>query len=158
MKNKKIFLIILIIIIAIITLLFLMIDKNSNKIEKFYIEDEYYNSKGLTEVTKEEVEKMLDEEKSFILFVDTDFCTLGVPCEDIFKEISETKNIEILQISFTEFKETKLYDKVKYGPTVLIIKKGKIIDYLDANSEEHKELYQNTDKFYEWLTKYILIK
>lgn len=156
MKNKKIFLVILTIIIVGAVFLFLIM--NNNKIEKFYIEDEYYNTGGLTDVTKEEVEKMLDDKKSFVLFADTNFCTLGVPCKDIFKETSEIKKIKILQISFTEFKETKLYDEVKYGPTVVIINEGEIVDYLDANSKEDKELYQNTDKFYEWLTKYILIK
>ncbi len=156
MKNKKIFLVVLTIIIVGVALLFLII--NNNKIEKFYIEDEYYSSNGLTDVTKEELEKMLSEKKSFILFADTNFCTLGVPCKDIFKEASEIKKIEILQIPFTEFKETKLYDEVKYGPTVLIIEEGKIVDYLDANSKEDSDLYQDAEKFYEWLTKYILIK
>lgn len=157
MKNKRNVFIVLIILFFLAILIFLLINKNK-KVEKFYIEDEYYSSEGLTQVTKDDVEKLLEENKSFILFADTNFCTLGVPCRDIFKEASETKELKILQFSFTELKETRLYDKVKYGPTVIIIKEGKVVDYLDPNSEEHSVLYQDTDKFYDWLTKYILIR
>lgn len=156
MKNKKNIFIASLILVSLTSLVFLIIN-NDKKIEKFYLEDEYYNSDGLTQVTKENVEKLLEDKKSFILFADTNFCTLGVPCKDVFKEASETKNLNILQFSFNELKETKLYDKIKYGPTVIIIKEGKVVDYLDANSEEHSTLYQNTDMFYEWLTKYILV-
>ena len=47
------------------------------------------------------------------------------------------------------------YDKVLYAPSLIIIKKGEIIDYLDANSDEDLDKYQDVKKLELWLDNYI---
>ena len=126
--------------------------------EKFYLEDTYYNKGGLKNTTIKEVNNLIKNKKSFILFTYNDFCSFSVPCDSVFEESSNKLNIEILQIPYRDFKKTVLNKKIEYGPSVLIINKGKIVKYLDAEKDNDKELYQDTKKFNSWLQKYIYIQ
>ena len=126
--------------------------------EKFYLEDTYYNKGGLKNTTIKEVNNLIKNKKSFILFTYNDFCSFSVPCDSVFEESSNKLNIEILQIPYRDFKKTVLNKKLEYGPSVLIINKGKIVKYLDTEKDNDKELYQDTKKFNSWLQKYIYIQ
>ena len=63
--------------------------------------------------------------------------------------------IDFLSISFEEFKTTKFYQTIKYAPSVLVVEQGNIVAYLNANSDDDLEKYQDTNKFEEWLNNYI---
>lgn len=65
--------------------------------------------------------------------------------------------IRFLSIPFENFKNTSFYNKVKYAPSIIIVKKGKVIAYLDANSDDDLRKYQDVDKFSEWIKKYIYL-
>ena len=67
-------------------------------------------------------------------------------------------NISIISIPFAEFKKTIFYKKVKYAPTIIIINKGKIIAYLDANSDKDLKKYQDINEFEKWIDNYIYLK
>ena len=71
-----------------------------SKHRRFYLENEYYNDKGLTDVSVKELEDMLEYEESFILFVYNDFCSFSVPCDSVFDEASKKLNMQILQIPY----------------------------------------------------------
>ena len=98
------------------------------------------------------------EKKSFILFTYNPYCSLKIPCDKIFEEYAKNKNITILTIPFDKFKKTEYYKTVKYAPSVIIINKGKIITYLDAEKDKDIKLYQDTNKFGNWIEKYIKLK
>lgn len=55
-------------------------------------------------------------------------------------------------------KKTYLYKKVKYAPSVIIVKKQKIIAYLDAEKDEDMDKYQDEKEFEKWLKKYIIFQ
>lgn len=139
---KKVLLIIIIIIITGCT-------NNS----KFYLTDKYYNNGEMISVSPSDI----NSHESFILYTYNNFCALPIHCENIFKEVLEKNKIDALSIPFEDFKETSFYKKVKYAPSVLLIKDGKIIDYLKADSDEDYDKYQKVDVFQEWLEKYIYL-
>ena len=58
-------------------------------------------------------------------------------------------------MSIDEFKKTSYYKTVKYAASVLIIRDGKIVTYLDAEKNSDIEKYQDVEKFTEWVEKYI---
>ena len=157
MKSKK-NISITIISISIITILSIIlttiINKNT-KIDKITLENEYYNNNGLKNISKETLETLLTQKKSFIIFTYNNICTFKKPCDKIFEKVSKEINIQILQIPFQTFKETKLYEKVKYAPSIIIINEGEILTYLDANEDKDLEKYQDENKFKQWLLKYI---
>lgn len=154
MKNKKSIIIVIVIIISIIILTFL---GYICKKEKFYLEDNYYTY-DMKKVSYSDINKLEKEKKSFILFTYNQYCSLKIPCDKIFEEYAKNKNITILTIPFDKFKKTEYYKTVKYAPSVIIINKGKIITYLDAEKDKDIKLYQDTNKFGNWIEKYIKLK
>ena len=59
---------------------------------------------------------------------------------------------------FDEFKDTYLYDTVKYAPSVIIVHKGKVVAYLDAENDDDLKKYQDTLEFKDWLSNYIYLE
>ena len=145
--NKKLLYIIPLIVIAM--LLFLFYPKNSDG--KFYLDKKYYN-KG------EFIETNILPRGSYVAYVYANVCIFSVPCDSIFKEVMNKYNIDMLEISYDDMKKTKYHEKVLYAPSVLIIKNGNLIAYLDAESNDDLEIYQNPDKFEEWLNMYIYLE
>ena len=92
-----------------------------------------------------------------MLFTYNNFCSLPISCEKIFKSFASDYKIDFLSMPFSEFKNTYLYDTVKYAPSVLIVENNKIIAYLDANKDDDLEKYQDVNKFKDWINNYINI-
>ena len=138
------------VVLFIITLL-LITGCKEKQIEKFHLNNKYYNEGKFITI------KNLDDLKndSYILYTYNNFCTFNVPCEDIFKSYMEKYKIDFYRIPFDDFKKTSLYKEVKYAPSIILVKDGKIVEYLDANSNKDLEKYQDTKKFEEWINKYI---
>ena len=63
-----------------------------------------------------------------------------------------------ITLTFENLKSTSIYDTVKLAPSFVIIKDGKIIDYLKADDDDDLDKYQDVDAFKSWLNKYIIIK
>ena len=150
-NNIKYILIFLVLFVICGFIYWLSIDK------KFSLENKYYNNKGLVSVSSDNVDELVNSKKSFILFTYNNYCNFSIPCDEVFESVSKSSNVEILKINFMDFKNTLLYENVKYAPTVIIVNKGRIIDYLDANADEDIDLYQNEDKFKKWLSSYVNI-
>ena len=149
--NKKSIIISILLILVVGSILFIF---NMNK--QFKIESKYYNNKGLTSIDIQKLNNLLDNKESFVLFTYNSYCTFKVSCDGIFNNVAKEKGIEILQIPFDEFRKTKLYDTVKYAPSVIIIKNGRIKSFLDANSDDDYNKYQNEKEFSLWLDKYLV--
>ena len=76
---------------------------------------------------------------------------------DIFRSVMAKYKIDMYSIRYEEFEKTDYINKVKYAPSVIIVKNGKIITYLDANKKEDLDRYQDTSSFESWLDKYIYL-
>lgn len=147
--NKKI----IIFIIIFITLLGVFI-YNQNK--KIYLSDKYYNTSTYISVNSSDIDKL--NKDNYLLYTYNSYCTFKEPCDSIFKKVMDKYNISILSMPIEEFKKTKYYKKVRFAPSVIIIKHGKIKKYLDANSDDDFNKYQNDKEFENWLNKYIYLK
>lgn len=146
-------------IIVCCLVVFLICGCSNNKInqkddiERFYLEDKYYNNGRFIEINSNEYKKIKNE--SYIIFTYNNYCNMAKPCEEVFKEFANKYKISILSINFEEFRKTLLYDKVKYAPSVVIVNKGKILAYLDANEDNDLDKYQDINEFEKWLNNYI---
>ena len=125
----------------------------NSDVEKFYLDDKYYNNGEFVELTSDEYE-LLDS-KNYVVFTYNNFCTLKIPCESIFKEFMDKYKIDFISIPFDEFKSTNLYKRVKYAPSVIVVKDGSVVAYLDAESDDDLDKYQDADEFESWLSEYI---
>ena len=126
-----------------------------NKIDKIYLSDEFYNKGEFIQVKSDDLDNYKD--KNYVLFTYNNFCSLPIPCDEIFQEFMTDSKIDFLSITFEEFKNTDFYKEVKYAPSVLVISNNKVITYLDADKDSDIEKYQKVDKFKEWISKYIYL-
>lgn len=124
--------------------------------QKIELSKEYYKEEkgSFIEITHKELPK----NKNYILFTYNSYCTFPIPCDEVFHEFAEKNQIDMVSIPFSEFRKTDLYPKVKYAPSVIVIKNNKIIAYLDANSDKDKNKYQDVEEFTDWIKKYVELK
>ena len=134
--------------------IFLLIIVSGCNKEKFYLSDKYYNKGEYVKVTSSDINK----KDSYILFTYNNYCSLAVPCENIFLEFMKEYKIDFLSMPYEELKNTYLYKKVKYAPSIIIVDKGEIVDFLDANNDSDLEKYQNVDMFRDWISEYIYLE
>ena len=146
--NKLVKISLLIAIIVLILILLIINGKSKNN-TRFYLDDKYYNNGTAIKMNSSELENISSE--SFILFTYNSACGMARPCEDVFDSVLKDKKIDYITIHFDEFRNTKFYNTVKYAPSVLIIKNGEIIAYLDAEEDKHLDYYQNEKSFESWL-------
>ncbi len=125
---------------------------------KFYLNDEYYNAGKLVDIDNKELTSMIESNNSVILFTYNPYCNFKVSCESIVEEFSKGNNITVFKISFEDFKNTKLYNTVKYAPSIILVNNGKIKTYLDPNKDEDSIKYQDAKALKNYIEMYIDIK
>jgi len=156
--KKKLILIIGIIIVLLVCIYVFFFNNKKEDTSKVTLDDIYYKKSDAIDVTNYELEDLLNNKGSFLLYVYNSYCTFKIPCETIFEEYLDSKNITMLKIAIDEFKNTSLYSTIKYAPSFVIISDGEIVAFLDANSDEDLNRYQDTDEFGTWLSSYINLK
>ena len=153
MKIKKIIIVFVFIILIPLSLLFI----NNLTKQKITLESKYYNTGKFIDINGANLNELLNNKENFILFTYNNFCTFKVSCDEIFNESIKELNITILKIPFDEFKTTYLYNEVNYAPSVILIKEGKIIKYLNPEKNEDLPKYQDKKEFTSWIKEYINI-
>ena len=143
------------IIFTMICTLFLLMGCSSRDkvVDKIYLDDEYYSTGTFINIKNSDLSDLKD--KNYVLFTNNNYCSMSIPCDKIFLEFMEKYKIDFLYMSFDELKKISFHKKIKYAPSVLVVNKGKIIAYLDANSDDDLEKYQDVNKFEDWISKYI---
>lgn len=142
--------------LLLITFMLIILTGCSNK--KFNLEEEHYNNNDRLDINSKEYKDLINDKKSFTLFVYTPGCISCIETEKVLREFQDENNIFIYTIEASQMKETKLSKHIKYTPSVILINKGKVISYLDASSDEDKPYYETLDGFKEWFSKYIILK
>ena len=121
--------------------------------QKITLTDKYYNEGKYIEITSEEINN--NKTENYVIFAYNSYCNFSVPCETVFKKTMEKFKIDFLSIKIDEFKKTYLNKIVKYAPTIIIVKKGKVIAYLDSNKDKDIKKYEDDKQFEKWLNNYI---
>lgn len=121
----------------------------------FKLNDEYYGTSKFIEIDYEEYDKLIEEKKSFAIFIYQPLCAASASFKEVLTEYSNNNKITFYKMTQTNMKKSKLGEDVKYYPSLVIIKDGVVVDYLDANSEEDVDYYSNTTDFNTWFTSYV---
>ena len=139
------------VIIPLIIIVILVIIFYPDTKKHFYLDDKYYNTGDFIEVSTL-------PRGTYLVYVYANVCIFPTPCDKVFKEVMDKYDIDMLEISYDNFKKTKYHNKVLYAPSVMIIYKGNLKAYLDAESDDDLEKYQDASKFEEWLMQYIWLE
>lgn len=151
-KRKKTLLIVsAIVLIGIVILILCLCNRN------FYLNEKYYKEGIINDILYDDLKQIEKNKESFILYTYNDYCTLQIPCGDIFKQAAVDNNITILSIRYEEFKKSSYHNTVKFAPSVIIFKEGKIVSYLDSEKDEDFNKYQDVQEFTKWLEENIYL-
>lgn len=119
---------------------------------------EYREGGGLGEITTSDLRTMVDEKKSFIVFVSQPDCIAAEKLRGILQELIAEYPIQIFEVSFSDLKESGLASEVRFYPSLIVYRQGEIVDFLDANDGEDTEAYNSLDGLKAWLTNVVMLE
>lgn len=127
------------------------------KIEKFSLEEKYYQSSEFNELDKDKFNDLIENKESFAIFIYQPLCSTSYEFNKILTQFSKKYQVSSYKMPFSKMKETALGDKIKYYPSLVIYNEGKLVDYLDANSSKDTNYYKNLESFEKWFSSYVNI-
>ena len=123
--------------------------------EIFSLDSKYYEKSSIEEINTNTLEQLIDDKESFAVFVYQPLCENSNNLENIINELIDTYQISFYKIKFTDIKNTNLGKKVKYYPSFVIYKDGKVIDYLESDKDADINKFKNLEDFKNWLSSYV---
>lgn len=121
----------------------------------FSLDSKYYEKSSIEEINTNTLEQLIDDEESFAVFVYQPLCVNSNNLENILNEFIDTYQMSFYKIKFTDIKETNLGKKIKYYPSFVIYKDGKVVDYLESDKNEDINKFKNLEDFKNWLSSYV---
>lgn len=148
-------------IVIILILIVVIIERNF--IQKtsdfmFYLEEKYYGNSVFNEIDSNDLNNLINNKESFAIFIHQPFCSTSYEFNKILVRFAEENKISFYKMSFDEMKKTVMYEKIKYYPSFAIYNNGKLIDFLEADSDEDLIRYKDIEEFKNWFKSYIQIK
>ena len=127
--------------------------------ESIVLDAEYKNTDGkMIELAKNEedparfLDELAAEKKNFVVYVSLPICNGdAAKFKQFVLDFQRKEKLSFVYITSDYIKDTFIYDTVKYFPSVIIVKEGKIINYLRYDSDEDVEYYKSYDGFSKWL-------
>ena len=156
MKKKWLIISIVALIIVVAAIVVFLIFQNQSKI--FSLESKYYNTGEKIEINISELEELISDKESFVVFVSQDMCLASSNFEVVINDFLEEYPITIYEINYSELKESDLGDFLEHYPSFVIYKNGKVVDFLDADADEDTDYYKTADGLRSWLTTYISLE
>jgi len=157
MKKKHFILLSLLLISIIIILIILIINKKNNNLIELKETD--YNNGTLITLDEETLENKQNNKENFIVYIHIPgLCTSEIPFDPLVNEFIEKNEITIYSLPYSILKNTNLNKDIKYSPSLAIIKDGKLLTFLDANSDKDYEYYSSLEGLNNWVKSYIKIK
>ena len=104
-----------------------------------------------------EYNKMVSDKSSGLIFVDQGGCVTAERMRGFIDEISAEENVKFYRMMWSDAKETSLKDNIPYYPSLAIMKDGKIVAALRANSDEDGPIYNDKKLLLDWISKYAII-
>lgn len=102
-------------------------------------------------LTPERLAELENSDKTFAVFVDQTDCINADRLRGFLTDYTSETGLKIYRIMFSDLKNTDLNGQVKYYPSVAIISNGKLIAWLNANSDADADAYNSYDAFKTWL-------
>lgn len=150
-KNKLIITTLLIVIIVIALIIY-----NNNK--HFSLEKKYYGVNKFSELEANKLEDLIKEKESFAIFIYQPLCINSYNFNKVITEFAYQYQMSFYKMEYSKIANTILENKIKYYPSFVIINKGVIVDYLDAESDNDLNAYNSLEGFKSWFSKYVVIK
>lgn len=146
------------VVLCLFALSILLLTGCDNNEEAFYLEDKYYGTSEFIDLDQDTLEDLINDKESFAIFIYQPACANSENFEKVLTEYTGENQISFYKMPFSLMKETTLGDEIKYYPSFVVFHDGKMVDFLDANSDKDIDYYQNTEGFDKWFSSYVLKK
>ena len=106
---------------------------------------------GFDDLDANKYEQMVNDKKSFVVFVDQNGCKTADNLEGFVKDYAGAHGFEVFRLMFEEMKKTSMHESVKYYPSVVLVSGGKVTYWLRGDSDEDAPMYNDYDEFEKWM-------
>ena len=127
-------------------------------IEPFDLKDEYYQESKIIDLEQKDLEKMIEDDESFVMYIYLPGCSSCAEFKEVLQEFQKDNKLVIYSTQIKIAHAIGLKEKIPYAPSFAVYKEGKLIAYLDAMSDDDLQYYMTSDDFKTWLTEYINLK
>ena len=127
------------------------------KVEKFYLDDEFYSQGVITEMDVSKLEEFEKDERNFVVFVYLPGCTSCAAFRTVLDEFILDNKIEIYSMSILDAKGSSIDDNVEFAPALVLYNKGEVVDFLDSTSDDDKPALTSVNGLKKWLEEYIYL-
>ena len=125
---------------------------------KFKLDTDLYGPSEAIDIKKEDYEKLIEEKHSFVIMVDKPECYTTANMRGYMADFPDDMQFKYYRIMWSQATESSLHKKVKYVPSVAIIKNGVVVDFLDADSDDDVQKYNSAEALRDWIKDYILFE
>lgn len=108
-------------------------------------------------LTPEDYQKLIDEQKSFVVFIDQTGCMTAERVRGYATQYAAENGIKPYRLMFSNLKDTALNAQVKYYPSVAVISDGAPIAWLRADADEDAAIYNDYGAFQAWLNTHLAL-
>ena len=129
--------------------------------ERIVLANEYKNTDGsqieIAKLVDEDkvvdyFENIVKEKKDFVLYVSLPICNGdAAKFKEFVLDFEHKNHVSFYYLTSDYIKDTSVYETVKFFPSVIIYKDGKIVNYLKYDSDEDKEFYKSYEGFEKWV-------
>ena len=105
----------------------------------------------LTRLTPEDYQKLVEEQKSFVIFVDQPACVTADRLRGYTTQYASEHGVKPYRMMFSDLKKTALHNQVKYYPSFVVVSDGTPIAWLKTDADEDAAAYNDYGAFKTWL-------
>lgn len=128
------------------------------ELEPFMLETKYIGRDEFMELDGDKLNTLIENKESFAVFLFQPFCEAAANFNDVLIDFMSEYKIGIYKMQFKDIKGTELDKHVKYYPSLVIYKDGKLVSFLEADKDEDTKSFKYKDEFVDWFSQYVIIE
>ena len=106
-------------------------------------------------ISLEDTNYILNSNDTYALFVYLPGCTSCAGFKPVVEEFAASKQIPVYQISLETVKDIEDFRVIRFTPSMVLFKDGRMLAWLDANNNEDTKYYQNVENLSTWISEYL---
>lgn len=121
----------------------------------FALSEEYQGGSGFIEIDEAGLQSLIDDKKSFVLFVYQSGCITSEDFERNLVSFSEKEQVKFVKIKFSEAKSSGLVGELRYYPSVALYHDGELAIFLRTDRNDDMPAYDSESGFAQWWHQYV---
>lgn len=114
------------------------------------------NPLSFSEINKDNFKEITNNNEYTLIFVYLKGCSACNAFKTIIYDTKAYNDLAVYQIEYKNLSTLNLdIPDLKYAPSLIVVKDGKVLDYLDSSSDEDKTFFKEAYSLSKWLSNYM---